>query len=499
MRGAAVWQLFLRSFLRKSLQTQLVFVALLSVGITAATAWTVTACTTLGAHADAAITPPDAQVLRLRLLAGLGLSSLFCLAVTHLAVGRLLRPLYRIRDGMWQVGQGRYDAAAALLPSSGAMVGTAQRDVIGLNRTFDAMLSQLQQTTAAHEQSKAVLARRTQTVDRLLEFSQSVQAAGKPDQVFATLGHVLQAELGLSGLAVLSFEPDGTPPTTVRAAYPLDLIKPLPPIAEMETAMCPCHRQHLPRHFRPDGSPVRCSLDASLEQGPDHAAYCIPFTLGGKSPGVVHMLLPPGSDWNEEAKQLAQTYVNTAQSALISLHLLNEAEKQSMTDGLTGLFNRRSLDALLQREVALAERNRHALSLVMIDMDQFKTINDTFGHAAGDHMLKAFADCVRITLRKTDLAFRYGGDEFVVALPQTTVAQAKAVVEKLRQAFAAVDFSSAIARLDHQPTLSIGVAERSADNNVMTLPALLTAADLALYDAKSSNRNCIKVYTPKAA
>jgi two-component system cell cycle response regulator len=149
--------------------------------------------------------------------------------------------------------------------------------------------------------------------------------------------------------------------------------------------------------------------------------------------------------------------------------------------------------------VALAERHHHSLSLVMIDMDRFKEVNDTHGHAAGDHMLRSFADCVRITLRKTDLAFRYGGDEFVIALPQTSVDQAQQVVQKLRQAFGSVDFSDAIAKLEHQPTLSIGVAERCAENNVLTLSSLLTAADQALYEAKSANRNCIRVYQPVKA
>jgi two-component system cell cycle response regulator len=114
-------------------------------------------------------------------------------------------------------------------------------------------------------------------------------------------------------------------------------------------------------------------------------------------------------------------------------------------------------------------------------------------------MLKAFADCVRITLRRTDLAFRYGGDEFVIALPQTPIAQAQQVVNKLRQAFAAVDFSDAIANLEQQPTLSIGVAERSKASNLLTLPSLLSAVDQALYDAKNSNRNCVKVYEPPRA
>ncbi len=211
------------------------------------------------------------------------------------------------------------------------------------------------------------------------------------------------------------------------------------------------------------------------------------------------MLLPVAGTWTEDLKHLAQTYVNTASSTLITLNHVAEAERQSMTDGLTGLYNRRSLDSLLEREVALAARHGVPLSVVMIDMDEFKQINDAHGHAAGDHLLRAFADCVRITLRKTDLAFRYGGDEFAIALPQTQVVQAQQVVQKIRQAFGAVDFSSAIAHLDHQPTLSIGVAERSTAHNLLTLPAIMAAADAALYDAKNANRNCVRVYQPKAA
>jgi diguanylate cyclase (GGDEF)-like protein len=435
----------------------------------------------------------QAQILRLRLLAALGAAGMVFLAGLYTAVNRLLRPLHRLRDAMWNVSEGRFETPAA--PATTTM----SRDVFGMRSTFDRMLGQLTQARAEHEKSKAILASRTRVVDRLLEFSQSIQAAGKPDQVYATLNHFLQTDLQLAGLSLLSVEPDTVPATVVRGCFPLDLLLPDRPVAEMDTALCPCLRQHLPRHFRSDGSPVRCTIDSSLKLGPDHAAYCIPFTIGGKVQAAVHMLLSPGRDWDEDLKQLAQTYVNTAQSALISLSLLAEAEKTSMTDALTGLYNRRSLESLLQREVALAERHSHALSLVMIDMDNFKTVNDTHGHAAGDHMLRSFADSVRITLRKTDLAFRYGGDEFVIALPQTTVAQAQQVVQKLRQAFGAVDFSDAIAKLDHQPTLSIGVAERSADNNVLTLSSLLTAADQALYEAKSANRNCIKVYAPTKA
>jgi diguanylate cyclase (GGDEF)-like protein len=483
-QGANVRQFFLN----KSLHTQLVCVGLICVGGMAGAAILVLYITTWNAQVDS-----EAQILRYRLLAVMGVAGMVCLGSLYTAVNRLLRPLRGLRDAMWHAGEGRFESPA------NASKPSASRDVLGLQFTFDRMLAQLQQAQAEQQQSKAVLAARTRTVDRLLEFSQSIQAAGKPEQVFATLTHFLQTDLQLSGLAMLSIEPDSVPATVVRASYPLDLLLPDRPIAEMDCALCPCVRQHLPRHFQNDGSPVRCTIDSSLKCGNDHPAFCVPFTIGGKIQAVVHMLVAPGRDWDDDLKQLAQTYVHTAQSTLVSLHLLAEAEKTSMTDGLTGLYNRRSLESLMQREVALAERHSHALSLVMIDMDRFKEVNDSHGHAAGDHMLRSFADCVRMTLRRTDLAFRYGGDEFVIALPQTTVAQAQQVVSKLRQAFNSVDFSDAIAKLDHQPTLSIGVVERSAENNVLTLGALLSAADQALYEAKNSNRNCTKVYSPVRA
>lgn len=350
----------------------------------------------------------------------------------------------------------------------------------------------------AQTASRAALAERTQTVDRLFDFFQTIQGAGKPDQIFATLSHFLRTELGLSGLAILTTEPEAVPAVQLRSAWPQDLAS-NGPLTELDNTTCPCLRQNLPRAFRPEGCPVRCSVDSILKLPADQPAYCIPFNIGRKMQTLVHMLLPPGSEWTDSIRQLAQTYVNSAQSVLTTLHLLAEAEKQSMTDALTGLFNRRSMDNLLQREMALCERHNHALSLVMIDLDHFKQINDTHGHAAGDHLLRAFADCVRITLRKTDLAFRFGGDEFVIVLPQTPLFQAQQVVQKLRQAFLSVDFSNAITHLDKPPTLSIGVAERNKAANILNLATLLAAADQALYAAKNSNRNCIRIYEPPQA
>jgi len=432
--------------------------------------------------------PADLQLrLALLLIASGAFSFLFVLS----AVRRWIRPVSAIANSLTQVVERKIDVVASLpagLP-----------ETVPLQHAYERLLTHLRAEEALHRSATATLEARTSTVDRLLEFSQTIQGAGKMDQVYDGLAHFLRTELSLAGLVVLSHESDTTPSTSVRAAWPEDVLKSGCSLADMDGSSCPCLRQNQPRCFRPQGSPVRCSVDASIRLDSAHPAYCIPFNIGGKKNILVHLLLAPGEAWTDDRKQLAHTYVNTAHCTLVSLHLLAEAEKQSMTDALTGLYNRRSMESLMQREVALTERHGHALTIVMIDMDKFKTINDEYGHAAGDHMLKSFADCVRMTLRKTDLAFRYGGDEFVIALPQTPITQAQAVVQKLRQAFASVDFSSAIARLEHQPTLSIGVVERSKAMNVLTLDHLLAAADQALYDAKASNRDCIKLYQPPQA
>ncbi len=354
-------------------------------------------------------------------------------------------------------------------------------------------------TVARGERARHIVEERAQAVDLLLDFSQTIQGAAQTDQILATLGQALRKALSLAGVVILAHEPDGIPSTCLKSVVPADLVNATSACVEFDPAMCPCMRQKQSRLFVADGSPVRCSVDAMLKLAATHPAFCVPMQVGPKVQVAVHLLLPPTESWTDAARQLAQTYVNTAQSTMISLHLLSDAEQRSMTDPLTGLYNRRSMEQLLQREVALSDRYQHPLSLVMIDLDRFKLVNDDHGHAAGDHLLRSFADCVRMTLRKTDLAFRYGGDEFVVVLPQTPISQAQQVVHKLRQAFASVDFSSAIARMEQQPTLSIGLVERSVAHHLLTLQSLLAAADQALYEAKQDNRNCVHVYQPPRA
>jgi diguanylate cyclase (GGDEF)-like protein/PAS domain S-box-containing protein len=164
-------------------------------------------------------------------------------------------------------------------------------------------------------------------------------------------------------------------------------------------------------------------------------------------------------------------------------HLAREMEELSLTDQLSGLANRRALDQKLAEEVRLSVRHRMPLSLVLLDIDHFKQYNDTFGHPAGDDVLRAVGHLLRDHTRTTDCAARYGGEEFALLLRHTAEGGAMVVAERVRQAIAD-------AMWQHRSiTVSVGVAtlwRHSTDSG-----SLLGEADRALYDAKRRGRNCV--------
>jgi diguanylate cyclase (GGDEF)-like protein len=165
-----------------------------------------------------------------------------------------------------------------------------------------------------------------------------------------------------------------------------------------------------------------------------------------------------------------------------SLGVLRQAERSAQTDPLTGLGNRLWMRTMFEREVTRAEHSRKDLSLMMIDVDNFKEFNDRYGHIAGDRALVAVAEALREYLRPTDLVARFGGDEFAVLLPEMKPNQARQAAERIRQKVAGLSPPS----LSLPVTVSIGIASRTAADNVETL---VQRADGAMYDAKETGRN----------
>ena len=168
--------------------------------------------------------------------------------------------------------------------------------------------------------------------------------------------------------------------------------------------------------------------------------------------------------------------------------------RSGFTDVLTGWHNRRYLQTRLQEELARCRRDRTPLTCLMIDVDHFKSINDRFGHLAGDEVLRQLAHCISGEVRGSDVSARYGGEEFVVLLPGTSIAAGFLLAERIRAAVAAEPFEiPAGSRL--RVTISIGVAEHhpALDERDVKLVGerLLALADLALYEAKAGGRNSV--------
>ncbi|MCP3105072.1 diguanylate cyclase [Myxococcus sp. K15C18031901] len=170
----------------------------------------------------------------------------------------------------------------------------------------------------------------------------------------------------------------------------------------------------------------------------------------------------------------------------------------SRTDALTSLFNRRCFEERLSEEFARSRRYQSPLSLVMLDIDHFKRINDTFGHPFGDQVLRAVAQTARSRLREVDVLARYGGEEFVALLPETAPPDALTVCERMREAIAALDLEHVAVdgrRQQVRLTASLGVATVPAEA-LGSAEALLRAADAGLYAAKEAGRNRVRQHVP---
>lgn len=176
-------------------------------------------------------------------------------------------------------------------------------------------------------------------------------------------------------------------------------------------------------------------------------------------------------------------------------------KQQATTDGLTGLNNRVSFDQFLAHRFAAANSAQKPISLLMLDVDHFKKVNDQFGHPAGDQVLRVLGALLKAAARAGDMACRYGGEEMTLILPETPRATAAAVAEAIRRAIGTkpIPFEKRMVPV----TVSIGVATFEPGGPLKTPAHLLKAADLAVYAAKNGGRNCVKVFTtapePKTA
>lgn len=205
--------------------------------------------------------------------------------------------------------------------------------------------------------------------------------------------------------------------------------------------------------------------------------FSIPLIIDDRVIGVLDVESSELNDFPEEVQQVLEAFAALAALAIYRAQQQEELEQLALTDGLTGLANNRAFWEALHRELARARRFNQPLSLLVLEIDKFKQVNDTYGHLKGDEALRGLARILGVTCRSMDIAARFGGDEFALILPQTTKRDAAKVAQRLRERVEKY-------RLDGhlQLTLSMGLAAFPEDG--ITPNALFSVADYAMYRIK---------------
>ena len=211
----------------------------------------------------------------------------------------------------------------------------------------------------------------------------------------------------------------------------------------------------------------------------------VPLKVHGQVIGFISLFSETVNFYSIDNAERLKPFANQAAIALENARLYSETQLKADTDELTGLKNRRSFFEMGAREIERAIRFKHPLAALMIDLDNFKDVNDNFGHPVGDRLLKELANVFRSKLRNVDLIARYGGDEFIVLLPENDTNAAANVAERICHSIVKIRIETAQGKA--RVTASIGVA--SLDKEMTTLSALIEQADRALYNAKKFGKN----------
>jgi diguanylate cyclase (GGDEF)-like protein/PAS domain S-box-containing protein len=243
------------------------------------------------------------------------------------------------------------------------------------------------------------------------------------------------------------------------------------------------------------GAGLVCQHVSKAPAGP---FFCAPIAAQGEVLGMLHVRYGEGDaqppvlrESRPETRKLWVLAVSEHLSlALANLKLRETLRIQAVRDSLTGLYNRRHMEHALEREVLRAARNRRTVGLILLDLDHFKRVNDTYGHEVGDLMLRSVGEFLQANVRAEDIACRYGGEEFVVMLPEATLAMTQTRAEQLWKGIQALTVNVR-GELLRPLTTSVGVA--AFPEHGRSLAELMRAADAALYSAKRQGRDRVAV------
>ena len=249
-------------------------------------------------------------------------------------------------------------------------------------------------------------------------------------------------------------------------------------------------RMGKPHHYDPQGKEMRC---AHTEGSANTNTLCVSMIAESEILGVFHIAMP--SEKSEESREqqtrLVQALANRIAMAISNLRLQETLRAQAIRDPMTGLYNRRYMEEAITRDLARAQRRAQKVAMLMLDIDHFKNFNDSYGHAAGDGVLQEIGQILMKNLRGEDIPCRYGGEEFVIIMPEAKlrdgVARAEVLGSEIRQLTLMHD-----GQYMGGVTVSVGVA--IYPDHGEDAKQVLKAADQALYQAKDNGRDCVVVF-----
>jgi diguanylate cyclase (GGDEF)-like protein len=317
------------------------------------------------------------------------------------------------------------------------------------------------------------------------EFSKTMQIMRDEEEAYALVKQHLERSIPKAGVVVLSRNNSAN---RLTAATPLPEQSPLA-AALVDAEPESCLSVRLAREYR-RGTGADPLLTCDICGVAAGEITCVPSLVSGEVIGAV--LIQHAEPLRPDQRDSVSDSVAQAAPVLANLRNLAIAEMRAATDSLTGLPNRRACQDTLKRMVAQASRKVSPLSALLLDLDRFKQINDRYGHGAGDDALASVGEVLAGCVRTSDFAGRYGGEEFLILLPDTDSEGALDTAEKLRAAIETID----VPQVDRTITASLGVATYPTD--ALDSDTLVRMADRALYAAKGAGRNRVELAMPSS-
>jgi len=339
-----------------------------------------------------------------------------------------------------------------------------------------------------NERMMSELRERTQRATMLAKMGELLQSCISRDEVFAgALGFAPKIFLAAPG-AIALLDASRSVAEVIGSWSDCQL-----PGAVFEPAACWALRTGHPHLVVAGDSTAPCTHAVGVK----NTYLCIPILAQGETLGILHLQATEDVPHLESSDlSLKTTFAGQVGLSIANIRLREALRTQSVRDALTGLYNRRYLEEVLEREVRRAARAAQCLGILMIDLDHFKNFNDTYGHDAGDAVLRETAMFLSKGIRAEDFVCRFGGEEFVVILPTADMEASRARAERLRLKMRELTVMH-LGKSLGMVTISVGVA--SFPQHGMSPKELMASADAALYEAKRGGRDRVAVATAKAS